>query len=89
MAQFRKKPVVIEAVQMTTKMRNDFGPFPEWVLPYLVAEVTEKISNSERIFIRTLEGDMEINDNDWIIRGVKGECYPCKPDIFPMLYEPV
>lgn len=40
-------------------------------------------------FIRTLEGDMHLTENDWIIKGVKGEFYPCKPDIFELTYEPV
>ena len=40
-------------------------------------------------FIRTLEGDMHLTEGDWIIRGVKGEYYPCKPDIFEATYEPL
>jgi hypothetical protein len=39
--------------------------------------------------IATLEGDMMVSENDWVIKGVKGELYPCKPDIFEMTYEPV
>lgn len=60
MAKFRKKPVVIEAVQVT-----------------------------ERQEIQTLEGVMVASPGDWIITGVKGERYPCKPDIFAATYEPV
>lgn len=41
------------------------------------------------LFIQTLEGEMKANSGDWIIRGVKGEFYPCKPDIFTATYEPV
>ena len=86
---FRKKPVVIEAVQMTSEMRRNFGPFPEWALPRLRGHRTEKIENSERVIIATLEGDMEAKDGDWIICGVKGEVYPCKPDVFEATYEKV
>jgi hypothetical protein len=79
---FRKKPVVIEAVQWTTS--NE--------------EVIEKFINRGRwavvgphqdhIWIQTLEGTMTANPGDWIIKGVKGEFYPCKPDIFEATYEP-
>lgn len=86
---YRKKPVVIEAVQMTADMRRNFGPFPDWALPSLKGKCTEKIANSQRVFVETLEGTMEVSDGDWIIRGVKGEVYPCKPDIFEATYEPV
>ena len=89
MPKFRKKPVVIEAVQMTKQMRNDFGPFPDWALPHLTASRTEKIKNSETVVIKTLEGEMRVSDNDWIIRGVQDEVYLCKPDIFAATYEPV
>lgn len=85
---FRKKPLVIEAVQVTKEMRNNFGPFPDWALPHLKASRTSKIENSEEIFVKTLEGDMRVSDGDWLIRGVKGEVYPCKPDIFEAIYEP-
>jgi hypothetical protein len=57
---FRKKPVVIEAVQLT-----------------------------RRVAIQTLEGEMVGNVGDWLITGVNGEQYPCKPDIFEKTYEPV
>jgi hypothetical protein len=88
MSKFRKKPVIIEAVQMTKQMRNDLGPFPDWALPHLTASRTEKIENSEVVTVRTLEGDLHVSDDDWLIRGVKGEVYPCKPDIFEATYEP-
>ena len=60
MPKFRKKPVVIEAVQLTRP-----------------------------VAIKTLEGDMLGNIGDWLITGVAGEQYPCKPDIFEATYEPV
>lgn len=87
--QYRKKPVVIEAVQMTDEMRKNFGPFPDWALPHLEAVRTEKIHNSEAVFVKTLEGLMHVSVDDFLIRGIKGEVYPCKPDIFAATYDPV
>jgi hypothetical protein len=78
MAQYRKKPVVVEAVQwlghethpkVSTMPRKDNEPATGW--------------------IHTLEGQMQVTIGDWIITGVKGEHYPCKPDIFEMTYEAV
>ena len=79
---FRKKPVVIEAVQLTRELKPAdlfafFGSFERVVV------------GSDHIVIRTLEGDMRADEGDWIIRGIKGEFYPCKPDIFAATYEPV
>jgi hypothetical protein len=73
MMKFRKKPVVIEATQWFKS-----GDHPE------VKHVEDGI-----YAIKTLEGFMEVTEGDWIITGVKGEHYPCKPDIFEMTYEPV
>jgi hypothetical protein len=70
---YRKKPVVIEATQWF-KM----GDHPEvYPLPY-----------EGEYAIKTLEGYMSVNVGDYIITGVKGEHYPCKPDIFELTYEP-
>lgn len=81
---FRKKPVVIEAVQWDNSME---------VYNYLY-HLTEKPAVSafhpdESLMIDTLEGWMKANKGDWVIRGVKGELYPCKPDIFEATYEAV
>jgi hypothetical protein len=74
MAQFRKKPVVIEAVQWdgsnVSEIREFFGGFLEWGF-------------------RDTEFLLIANPKDWIIKGIKGEFYPCKPDIFEATYEPV
>jgi hypothetical protein len=76
---FRKKPVVIEAFQLT----KDF----------LMETCTDskglKMNGDGTISIPTLEGEMLANIGDWIITGVKGERYPCKPDIFEATYERV
>lgn len=71
---FRKKPVVIEATQWF-KM-GDHPAVYEGGL-------------SGCYFVETLEGEHRVRPGDWIITGVKGEHYPCKPDIFTMTYEPV
>lgn len=77
---FRKKPVIIEAEQYTD--------------PASVRRIIDMngsghgINNSpEGLYIQTLEGCMRATKGDWIIKGVKGELYPCKPDIFESTYE--
>ena len=89
MAKFRKKPVVIEAVQLrwdTWSEMCDHAGVGE-----LIHGKPEGSQDGEKIALNipTLEGVMHANENDWIIRGVKGEIYPCKPDIFEATYEPV
>ena len=79
---YRKKPVVIEAVQWSGSME----PVIDLVGHMLPTFGPEGQSGSLRI--STLEGDHECRLGDWIIKGVKGEFYPCKPDIFKMTYEP-
>lgn len=83
MAQFRKKLVVIEAVQWGPPLSEN----PEWMSVAFQAEAVER--EGLRIKIRTLEGIMTANPGDWIIKGVDGELYPCKPDIFEKTYEAV
>jgi|TARA_R110000868_G_scaffold92254_1_gene255884 hypothetical protein len=75
---FRKKPVVIEATQWFKH-----GDHPK-VLPML-----RGYESPTKGRIPTLEGPMEVTAGDWIITGVRGEHYPCKPDIFEMTYERV
>lgn len=79
-SKYRKKPVVIEAVQFTRV--ND----PE-VKDFL--KVDDWYYSHNMIHIPTLEGTMEASIGDWIIKGVQGEFYPCKPDIFEATYEQV
>ena len=85
MARYRKRPVVIDAVHFNGTEAS-------------CIEVTEFLSSAERRwkpntleggYIVTLEGEMEFRPGDWIIRGLNGEFYPCKPDIFETSYEPV
>lgn len=80
--QYRKKPVVVEAVRFTTEtnLRKSFPDIEIWNgMPDSVIEV----------YIKTLEGKVKISEWDYIIKGIKGEYYPCKPDIFEDTYERV
>jgi hypothetical protein len=79
---FRKKPVVVEAIQWT---RNNVQECWDFCPPLL----SETYRANGQLTIPTLEGKMAANTNDWIIKGVKGEFYPCKPDIFEATYDPV
>lgn len=88
MAQFRKKPVVIEAHQFTPG--HSLNEFPEWLMDAFQHSVVLYHSKPEpHLVIGTLEGDMRAEAGDWVICGVKGELYPCKPDIFAATYEAV
>lgn len=82
MPKFRKKPVVIVAVQVTDSTFDAPHPNPEHIVGVLY-DPQERCA-----YIDTLEGRMRADIGDWIIRGVKGELYPCKPDIFAATYEP-
>ena len=86
---FRKKPVVIEAIQFTQDA--DVNEASDGLFVWLDAELHDYWYDDEcdQIVIPTLEGDMRASVGDWIIRGVQGEFYPCKPDIFEQTYEGV
>lgn len=79
MPKFRKKPVIIEAVQWTGNNGQEILAFCP----------NAKLHFSDKLTIPTLEGEMTADAGDWIIKGVKGEFYPCKPDIFSATYEQV
>lgn len=85
MAKFRKRPVVIDAVQWD----GDQGAYDAIQALSGTRRITDAPDSDYDLMIPTLEGDMRASLNDWIIRGVKGEVYPCKPDIFAATYEPV
>ena len=94
MAKFRKKPVIIEAVQLTEDVAwaNVLDGQP---LPFGLHRSCSGYHAGDRrmdyfeISIETLEGKMRAELGDWIIKGVAGELYPCKPDIFEQTYEKV
>jgi hypothetical protein len=80
---FRKKPVEIAAIQLT---RDTFNEVVNWAEPFVGAGQDEQ---GLFVTIRTLEGDVRAREGDWVIRGVAGEFYPCRADIFAKTYEPV
>ena len=80
MQKFRKKPVTIEAVRFTGVNFSEVEAFVGGRC---------RSTHSGNPLIETLEGSMMASPGDWIIKGVKGEFYPCKPDIFAATYEPV
>jgi len=87
MARFRKKPVVIEAVQWSPD--EEGNQHPTWPSNWGPEPRTWKVNPvSLSVFIPTLEGEHQARKGDWIIKGVKGEFYPCKPDIFEATYDP-
>lgn len=82
MSKFRKKPIVIEAIQYFDWMRER-DRLPDGV------HICHWTGQGDLATIHTLEGDHIVRDGDWVITGVKGEKYPCKPDIFEATYEPI
>lgn len=74
---FRKKPVVVEALKWDGENTDEVS----WFLH------CDPVPRQAPILIETLEGEMTAQVGDWIIKGVKGEFYPCKPDIFEATYE--
>ncbi len=90
MPKFRKKPVVIDAVRAHDAIlaaSQRWSDLPDW----LAAKYEEGglVFASDHVSIPTMEGTMRAERSDWIIRGVQGEIYPCKPDIFDATYEAV
>lgn len=98
MAKFRKKPVEIEARQFTTNNEagdKNMNELVDWMngcgqpnnYPRLSDETPVARHDGTCIFINTLEGEHRASVGDWIIKGVAGEFYACKPDIFEATYE--
>ena len=82
MSKYRKKPIVIEAIQWTGDNLDDIcKKFPDFRLKYTISE--------DVLGIYTLEGVMWASKGDYIIQGIQDEFYPCKPDIFKETYEEV
>lgn len=92
---YRKKPIEIEAIEFTGQT-----PYPDGVSGLYVDPVGNKHWHIEidhkmvlgldfKAYIETLEGFMEVRKGDYVITGIRGEKYPCKPDIFKETYEPV
>lgn len=100
MTKYRKKPVIIEAIQWTGKnidvikkfvgVSAKFHYYVATENMYAVYETPPSVKDyTVSLTINTLEGDMQANVGDYIIKGVNGEFYPCKPDIFEKTYDKV
>lgn len=82
MARYRKKPVVIDAIQYDGSNSVEIESFSE-------GNITKNGGKSDFMTVKSLEGNVVAVTGDWIIKGVNGEFYPCKPDIFEKTYEKV
>ncbi len=95
MPRYRKKPVIIEAFQWTEDSRRPGSAdgWPEWLYlawllpPSKVGSVSPSHASRNNAVINTLEGQMLVTPGNFIIQGVQGELYPCKPDIFEATYD--
>jgi len=92
MPKYRKKPIVIEAVQWFPWPQDGHEYHDAVVFGWSDAQIDPPEEGERGIgygYISTLEGRMRVSPGDWIITGVNGERYPCKPDIFNATYEAV
>ena len=80
MKQYRKKPIIIEAIQYDGMNQKEI---------YAFAKGYAFIKPSSQLVIHTLEGEMLVSISDYVIKGVNGEFYPCKPDIFNKSYDEI
>ncbi len=78
---YRKKPIVIEAIEWDGNL-NTLSIFPK-------EDIQNVKLRDKELYIQTLEGEIHCSVNDFIIKGVQGEYYPCKPEIFKATYEAV
>lgn len=94
---YRKKPVVIDAFKYDESLINTLenSYIPEWAIEAFnkgtiyYSNPVSPLLPSHELYIKTLEGELHVSVGDYIIKGVNGEFYPCKPDIFEKTYEPV
>lgn len=93
LAKFRKRPLVIEAVQFQGCEGPDlfaWGDSPDlskWLIEALNGHMIEILTDDSALIIHTLEGPMRAGPGDWVIRGIEGELYACRGDIFERTYE--
>jgi hypothetical protein len=87
MGLYRKRPVVIEAIQWTGANIDEILPMVDFAKLPATTGIGHAADGG--LTIPTLEGDHLASPGDWIIKGVQGELYPCKPDIFEATYEAV
>lgn len=82
---FKKKPVVIEAIQWSGENIKEIKDFTDGS-----SETNRTLEQlGDKLIISTLEGNVQADINDFIIKGIEGEFYPCKPDIFKKTYKPI
>jgi hypothetical protein len=82
---YRKKPIEIEAIQFNGKNIKEIELF----LGYKPEKYYDSMANLTILSIKTIEGTLVAMEDDWIIKGIRGEFYPCKPDIFKLTYEKI
>ena len=86
----RKKPVEIEGFQLTAQRMRTREGLPSWAIDALATPTVTlgSLVRSDNLwYVQTLEGSLRVSVDDWILRGVKGELYPCKPDILALTYD--
>ncbi len=86
MAKYRKKPIVIEAMQYTG---SNLSEVLDFINAHSKTNRSHYIGGEGRLCVKTPEGNMRASFDDWVIIGIGGEVYPCKPDIFKATYEEV
>jgi hypothetical protein len=88
---YQKKPVVIEAVRFKGNEKGNvaFSSWPSWIKKAFYKKTLSPSVKDNMLCIETLEGAMRASKGDYIIKGVHGELYSCKPDIFEETYEPI
>ena len=84
---YRKKPVEIEAFEHRSDAGEHTTAYPRWLINAIVDGTIYTVGPDT--FIKTLEGDHKVSEGDFIVKGVKGELYPVKPDIFRLTYDKV
>ena len=95
---YTKLPITIEAFQITEETRRDNRDWPEWLnkawqddhqtMGSVFPAMYPNSDGTDALMVNTLEGFMVVSWGDWIIRGVEGELYPCRPSIFEATYRP-
>lgn len=86
---YRKKPVIVEACRYLGLCEFAGGFVPVWIEEAIKMDTIRYTPPSAALIIQTLEGAMEARPGDYIIQGIAGELYPCKPEIFEASYEPI
>lgn len=95
MTQYRKLPIVVDAFQMTKERRATPEVWPQWLRQAFEKDGTVMSADypadspDAQLMVSTPEGAMLVGWGDWIIKGITGELYPCKPDVFEKTYEAI